>query len=101
MEISGDKLSISYVAPRRPMQSEGVKVGTILFSGTILGNGAIHGQAYRFSGRCNAAVPYQASGSIDPTRRTIKVYGNVNYLNDDCQTVPSKTPESLEFQKQL
>jgi hypothetical protein len=99
MEFNSGKLNISYAVPRSGMIKEGVRPGTVLFSGTVSVDGTVQGQAFRFSARCNAAVPYQVSGSIDAARRTIKVYGNVNYVNQECQTVPSKALEVLEFQR--
>jgi hypothetical protein len=97
----GNQLQILYAVPRQGMLDEGVRTGTMLFSGTIDADGTIKGLAHRFSARCKAAVPYHVSGSIDASHRTIRLWGTANFLDERCNTVPGEKADFLEFKKQI
>ena len=73
LEVDGPSLAFRYKTVRTGLRDEGVKTGTLLFSGTRDGN-AITGTGYVFSRRCGA-LPYPVSG-VAVDAGTFRLYGS-------------------------
>lgn len=73
LTTDGPSLAFRYQKPRAGMRDEGVRSGTLLFSGTRSGS-AISGTGYVFSRRCGA-LPYPVSG-VAVDERNIRLYGS-------------------------
>jgi len=74
LSANGDDLKFYYRQPRAGMIAEGVKSGTLLFSGQRAGDRLI-GTAYVFDRRCPAGFPYQVGGDFLNGMRKIVVTG--------------------------
>jgi hypothetical protein len=67
------------------MVDEGVRSGTLLFSGTVHGN-TYEGVAYLFSARCGAR-PYRVSGPVQETGGRVMMTGAATIINASCNAV--------------
>jgi hypothetical protein len=85
--VNGNKREFYYHRPRQGMIEEGVRPGTLLFSGYVSGN-TYHGIAYFFSARCGAR-PYQVSGPVQEDGGRVTMTGMGTVINDRCQPVRS------------
>jgi tetratricopeptide (TPR) repeat protein len=83
LEVDGPALAFRYDKPRKGMRDEGVRSGTLLFSGTREGD-AVSGTGYVFSRRCGA-LPYPVTG-VAVDERTFRLYGSSPIaLGKDCR----------------
>ncbi len=62
MREDGDSVTITYDEPRTSIRKQGVRRGTVLFEGMLVGSGRLSGTAYVFRQGCEPA-PYDASGA--------------------------------------
>jgi hypothetical protein len=83
--VSGSRREFYYHRPRQGMIDEGVRSGTLLFSGTVSGN-AYEGTAYLFSARCGVR-PYHVSGSVQESGGRVLMAGAATIINERCNTV--------------
>jgi hypothetical protein len=92
--VNGNKREFYYHRPRQGMIEEGVRPGTLLFSGYVSGN-TYQGIAYFFSARCGKR-PYQVSGPVQEDGGRVTMTGIGTVINDRCQTV-SNINDTLVF----
>jgi hypothetical protein len=92
----GGDLSISYVRPRRGIARQGVKDGTLLFSGTEEANGRVSGTARIFSARCGP-ITYRVKGRN--RGRVIKLYGEAPRRDRDCEVIGYRDDELIFTRK--
>jgi len=83
--VSGNKREFYYHRPRQGMIEEGVRSGTLLFSGYVSGN-SYQGVAYFFSARCGPR-PYNVNGPVQENGGRVTMAGAGTVINDRCQLV--------------
>ena len=85
--VSGNTREFYYDKPRQGLIDEGVRPGTLLFSGTVSGD-RYEGTAYLFSARCGSR-PYRVSGVVQESGGRVVMTGNASLLNKHCQVTRS------------
>lgn len=92
--VSGARREFYYQQPRQGMVEEGVRPGTLLFSGTVAGN-SYEGIAYLFSAKCGSR-PYQVRGSVQESGGRVIMAGTAPLVDRNCNVVRT-IPDTLVF----
>jgi hypothetical protein len=93
--VNGNRREFYYHRPRQGMIEEGVRSGTLLFSGAV--NGAYYdGTAYLFSARCGA-TPYHVSGMVYENGGRVEMNGTATIVDQQCKPVAARN-DKLVFQ---
>lgn len=94
VKLSSTSIEIYYQNPRQGMIDEGVRSGTLLFSGQRNGD-RVSGTAYVFDRRCGS-LPYQDDGEIIGNRRIILNGRRVpTQLTSDCRVTGWRNDSSI------
>ena len=94
LESEGRERRFYYVRPRSGIAAEGVKSGTLLFTGTSANN-QYQGVAYIFDRRCGS-IPYRVSGSISGDRNSVVMTGRApNQFDTECRVVAHRDDRLL------
>lgn len=94
VKLSSTSIEIYYQNPRQGMIDEGVRSGTLLFSGQRNGD-RVSGTAYVFDRRCGK-LPYPDEGEIIGDRRIILNGRRVpTQLTSDCHVTGYRTDASM------
>jgi hypothetical protein len=94
VKLSSTSIEIYYQNPRQGMIDEGVRSGTLLFSGQRNGD-RVSGTAYVFDRRCGK-LPYPDEGEIIGDRRIILNGRRVpTQLTSDCRVTGFRTDASV------
>lgn len=93
----GGRLEIYYDRPRKGMMDEGVRKGTLLFTGS-LATSKVTGTAYVFDRNCNAGIPYRVAGDVMSDTRKIILSGQAPSQLDGCRPVAYR-PDTLVFER--
>jgi hypothetical protein len=99
LSASGEEVKFYYFQPRAGIIAEGVKSGTLLFSGQISGD-RVFGTAYLFDRRCAEGFPYRVSGDVMNGMRKIVMSGQAPTQFDfsSCRVIPGNyRPDTLVF----
>jgi hypothetical protein len=95
LESAGSQRRFYYLRPRPGVSEQGVRPGTLLFSGNSSG-GQYQGTAYIFDRRCGS-VAYQVSGPISNGARRVTMRGQApNQFDSNCRVVAYRN-DVLEF----
>jgi hypothetical protein len=85
LRLSGSEIKFYYRQPRPGMIAEGVRSGTLLFSGRRSGD-QVSGTAYVFNRHCDEGFPYRVNGEILNNMRQIIVRGYLTRIDfSQCQ----------------
>jgi hypothetical protein len=85
LRSEGSVRSFEYVQPRSDLRAAGVKVGTVLFTGKLLGERTYAGTAFRFSSRCGP-ISYTVEGTMVGDR-SLTLKGRLPKRNRKCAVV--------------
>jgi hypothetical protein len=94
LEWKASSRSFYYLTPRAGVAGEGVRRGTLLFTGTRSGYNYV-GTAYVFSARCGR-IPYSVRGSISSDLQSIQLVGRAPRLDALCNAI-SYFDDTLTF----
>ena len=103
LEESGKKRKLVYAEPRGPLNTAGVKRGTVLFDGEEKADGRLAGYAKLFRAGCDP-VDYFVEGSFDKSKGEILLQGQAPiYSGQGCKITgysDDNTASSLKFRQQ-
>lgn len=103
LEEDGKKRKLVYSEPRGPLNTAGVKAGTVLFDGEEKADGRLAGYAKLFRAGCDP-VDYFVEGSLDKSKGEILLQGQAPiYSGNGCKITgysDDNTASSLTFRQQ-